>query len=340
MSTTSYSLVPSPAHHRDDHPENRDRFKHFDRIASLPIAGTRRLIPASPARLDRITAVHSPEYVDALRAAMSQAPAYIDYAPTYITPESFDGALLAAGGTIAVVDSILDGQARAGFALVRPPGHHAVPGRAMGFCLFNNIAIAARHAQSRGLARVMIFDFDVHHGNGTQDAFYEDPSILFISSHQRGIYPGSGQAEETGDGKGKGFTINIPLPSGAGDRAFDQILDRIVQPSAERFRPELILVSAGFDAHWTDPLAGLQFSTLGYFEAARHLRAIAQRLCDGRLAFVLEGGYDPDALADNVRAVFHALSGDPTPVPDRLGPAPRPEPPAPIIDRVRDLHGL
>jgi acetoin utilization deacetylase AcuC-like enzyme len=210
----------------------------------------------------------------------------------------------------------------------------------MGFCLFNNIAIAARRAQARGLERVMIVDFDVHHGNGTQDAFYADPSVLYISSHQWGIYPGTGRAEETGIGGGKGFNLNIPLPAGAGDAAFDHIADEIIAPAAARFAPQMILVSAGFDAHWADPLASLQLSTTGYFRLARALVALADELCAGRLVFTLEGGYHTGALADSVCAVLHALLGDDS-APDPLGPARHSEPDVrALLQRVKAIHGL
>jgi acetoin utilization deacetylase AcuC-like enzyme len=196
------------------------------------------------------------------------------------------------------------------------------------------------------MGRVLIVDFDVHHGNGTQDAFYADPSVLFISSHQWGIYPGSGSAEETGIGAGEGFTINIPLPAGAGDSAFDRIAEEIIAPAAARFAPDMLLVSAGFDAHWADPLASLQLSTTGYFRLARALAALAEQHCGGRLALTLEGGYNTDALAHSVRAVCHALLKDPSASsgqapPDPLGPAPHPEPDMrSTLQRVKALHLL
>jgi acetoin utilization deacetylase AcuC-like enzyme len=361
----SVALLTSPAylqHDNPDHPENASRLRAIE--SALDASGLRQrllsLLPA-PATHEQITAVHTEEYVDALERAMSRAPGLLD-ADTYVVPESYETAVLAAGGAIGAVDAVIDGEASAAFALVRPPGHHATPERAMGFCLFNNIAIAARHAQARGIERILIVDFDVHHGNGTQDAFYADPSVLFISSHQWGIYPGTGRAEETGIGAGKGYTINIPLPAGAGDDAFARIEDEIIAPAAARFAPTMILVSAGFDAHWADPLASLQLSTTGYFKLARALIALAGQHCGGRIALTLEGGYHTGALADSVCAVLRALLGDPStgsgqapstgsgqapstgsgqaPL-DPLGPAPRPEPDVrSLFQRVKSIHSL
>jgi acetoin utilization deacetylase AcuC-like enzyme len=225
------------------------------------------------------------------------------------------------------------------FALIRPPGHHALPGHAKGFCLFNNVALAARHAQQRGLSRIMIVDFDVHHGNGTQEAFYSDPSVLFISTHQWGIYPGTGRADEVGAGAGRGYTVNVPLTAGAGDTTFGRIAADILWPAADRFQPELLLVSAGYDAHWRDPLAGLQLSCAGYHALAGQLAAIAKRHCGGKIVFVLEGGYDLPALSHGVANTIRGALG--LPVDDPLGPAPRPESEAGrILDQVRQLHGL
>ncbi len=279
-------------------------------------------------------------YADALRAAMAQAPGYVDYAPTYITPDSFDCALNAAGGLLAVVDALLDGQAESGFALIRPPGHHATRAQPMGFCLFNNLAIATRHLRSRGARRIFIVDFDVHHGNGTQDIFYDDPHVFFISTHQSGIYPGSGLAGETGSGAGRGATLNVPLPANAGDAAFARILHELIIPAAGRFQPEFILVSAGFDAHWSDPLASLQLTTTGYFDLAHGLLDLAREHCPGRLAFTLEGGYNPRSLADNVAAVLHALAGE-LQAPDPLGPARRSEPDiSRLLGELKAVHRL
>ena len=261
-----------------------------------------------PTSRTELNAAHQPGYIHGLKQAMSRAPGYVDSAPTYIVPESFEVARLAAGGAIRAVEAVLSGEAISAFALVRPPGHHAVADQPMGFCLFNNVAVAARHARLQpGIERVLIVDFDVHHGNGTQDIFYDDPSVLFISSHQEGIYPGTGALDETGAGAGQGFNINLPLPDGAGDDAFERLTAEIIAPAAARFRPNLMLVSAGFDAHWLDPLAGLQLTLNGYARLARSLAQIAQESCGGRLALTLEGGYHLRALAQSSAAHVRAM---------------------------------
>jgi acetoin utilization deacetylase AcuC-like enzyme len=329
-------------HDEPSHPEHAGRLRAIEK--ALDSSGLRsRLLALAPrpAAVEELTAVHTPAYVGALKQAMSKAPAYIDYAPTYIVPESYAVAALSAGGALRAVEAVLDGEARAAFALIRPPGHHAVPDHAMGFCLFNNVALAARHAQRRGLKNVMIVDFDVHHGNGTQDAFYADPSVLFLSTHQYqpGFYPGTGAADEIGEGVGEGFNLNVPLPPGAGDAAFERLAAEIIAPAADRFAPELLLVSAGFDAHWADPLASLQLSHTGYGQLMRALKAIAETHCGGKMVLTLEGGYDLNALAGGVLTVLRVLLGDD--VLDALGPAPRREADArAAIEKVRAIHTL
>jgi acetoin utilization deacetylase AcuC-like enzyme len=331
-------------HDFPNHPENAGRLRAIEVALDSPALGLREfLIQLSPqgATEKQISAVHTPAYIKGLREAMHEAPAYVDSAPTYIVPASYEVACLAAGGAIRAVDAVLDGEAETAFALVRPPGHHAPPDRPMGFCLFNNIAIAARHALTRpGIERVLIVDFDVHHGNGTQDVFYSDPSVLFISSHQSPLYPYTGAAEETGAGPGQGYTINLPLPELAGDQAFDQLASEIIIPAADRFRPNLVLASAGFDAHWLDPLARLQLTLRGYEHLTRSLLDIAARHCGGRLVLCLEGGYHPPALSGGVVTVVRTLMGE-TDIPDGLGPPPRPEPDiGPLISRYKTIHQL
>jgi acetoin utilization deacetylase AcuC-like enzyme len=342
------ALVTSPIYLRhtfDDHPENAARLRAIEAMLDSPSLGLREFLlhcSPEPATRAQIEAVHDPRYVGALEKIMANAPGYIDHAPTYIVPESFEIARLAAGGAIRAVDAVLDNEARAAFALVRPPGHHATPTQAMGFCLFNNVALAARHAQSRGKQRVLILDFDVHHGNGTQEVFYNDPSVLFISTHQHGygFYPGTGAADEVGVGAGAGFNINVPLPAGAGDTAFEQIMAQIVAPAAERFGPQLVLVSAGFDAHWLDPLAGLQLTLDGYRRLVTALNALAAQHCQAKIVFVLEGGYHLQALAHGVTTCVRATMGEGA-FPDVLGPAPRAEPNIQnVLDHLQALHAL
>ena len=341
------AIVTSPdylKHDFPDHPENAQRLRAIESALDSPALGLReflRPLDPTPATREQIAAAHHPAYIDALERVMDQAPGYIDAAPTYIVPESFDIACLAAGGALRAVDAVCAGEARAAFALVRPPGHHAVPGQAMGFCLFNNIAIAARHAQRQhGRQRVLIVDFDVHHGNGTQDILYADPSILFISTHQEGIYPGTGAITETGAAAGAGYNVNLPLPAGAGDEAFARLSAEVIGPLVDRFRPNLILVSAGFDAHWLDPLASLQLTLTGYAQLTKRLDELAGRHCDGQIVFVLEGGYHLAALSGGVTTVLRTLLGE-TGLPDALGPARRPEPEVHgLIRRARALHQL
>jgi acetoin utilization deacetylase AcuC-like enzyme len=334
------TIVPSPAHTLSSHPENVDRFRFFDRLFEPPLADHLIRLAAKPASESALTMVHPVSYLRALEEAVAQGPGYIDYAPTYVTPGSYQAALDAAGATLHVVEAVASGEARAAFALVRPPGHHATPIRAMGFCLFNNLALATCHVQKRGFQRVMIVDFDVHHGNGTQEVFEAEPDVLYLSTHQLGIYPGTGAIADNGTGRGKGSVVNIPLPSGAGDQAFAEIADRVIVPLADRFQPQFLLASAGFDAHWRDPLAGLQLTASGYYHLAAVLSEIAEQACGGRIAFILEGGYDPEALAESIGAVLRALAGLPF-APDPADVPPRPEPSvAGILSNVMSVHGL
>ena len=238
---------------------------------------------------------------------------YLD-ADTVISPGSYDIARLAAGASIQAVDLTLGGQHRRVFVFPRPPGHHAGRAQGMGFCLFNNVAIAARHAIDRhGLFRVAIVDWDVHHGNGTQAIFQESDQVLYTSIHEWPLYPGTGRAQEVGVRYGFGYTLNVPLTSGAGDAEYVQVIDEIIAPRLQEFRPELILVSAGFDAHEGDPLASMMVTTNGFSEMGKRIREMADQLCDGRLVAVLEGGYNPEALAASVEAVLRSFDSIPQP---------------------------
>src|SRR3970282_833202 len=290
----AFTVVPSPTHHDRTHPEHPRRVHGLAEAAAEAFGDSLLSVPAPAADEDDVLAVHPPSHLDFLRRACAQAPAIIDYAPTYVSPDSFDCALRAAGGTLEVRRAVLDGRAESGFAAVRPPGHHATPGQAMGFCLLNNIAIAARAAQGLGCGKVMIVDFDVHHGNGTQEAFEADRTGLYFSSHQQGIYPGTGRLEERGLGSAQGYSVNLPLPADAGDEAFDRIAAAFLRPLAQRFSPDLLLVSAGYDAHWMDPLAKLPLTTAGFHRLSLALMEIARSYCGGRALFVLVGWYTSD----------------------------------------------
>jgi len=335
----AYTLVSSPSHTLEGHPENANRFAGLTSLNESPVGSCLIQVQAEDVPRQALEAVHPAAYLEALQHACSLGPGYIDYAPTYVTPESFECALEAAGGTLRVLQAVLQEQTDRGFALVRPPGHHATATRAMGFCLLNNIAIAAREAQASGHQRIMIVDFDVHHGNGTQEIFERDPEVLYVSTHQEGIYPGTGLAGDRGSGPGMGSVINIPLPPRSGDTALADVFSQVVLPAGDRFQPDLILVSAGFDAHWRDPLAQLQLSCHGYHSLMSLLVTLADRTC-GKIMLVLEGGYDPEALEASVAAVMSALAGIALP-PDPLGPAPFPEPDiGPLIGRMLVAQNL
>lgn len=336
----AFSIVPSPKHDLAGHPENAGRFKYFDMLREMALRESLLELQGTSAPLSAIHAVHPQSYLDFLLQAVEHGPTFIDHGETYVTPASFEAALNAAGATLDLLEAVISGRARAGFALVRPPGHHAAATTAMGFCLLNNVAIAARQAQKRGCQRVMIVDFDVHHGNGTQALLESNPHVLYVSTHQSGIYPGSGQLHDAGPERGNASVVNIPLPARAGDRAFESITQRVFGPLAERFSPDILLISAGFDAHWRDPLAELQLSAAGYHRMASLLAEIAQEHCDGRVLVVLEGGYDPEALVYSVMAVIQGLRGDEL-QDDPLGPARFPESDAEsVIELVCSVHGL
>jgi len=303
------AVAPALDHDLSGHPENAARVPAIlDALAAAGLAGLPRLA-VSEAPREALAACHTADYLEWLDDLAPDGPVLVEPAPTYATAGTARAARLAAGAAIAAVDAVLDGSARAAWALGRPPGHHAEPDHAMGFCFLGNAAVAARHAQARGAGRVLIVDWDVHHGNGTQAIFWRDPSVLFVSIHQAGIYPGTGHVDEVGEGPGRGLTRNVPLPAGAGDAELVAALEGVVVPAAADFAPELVVVSAGFDAHADDPLAGLRVTEDGFARAAAAVRTLAERHAGGRLALVLEGGYDPGALGRSVVAVAEALVG-------------------------------
>ena len=250
--------------------------------------------------------VHTADYV-AMMAGLAGRETALD-PDTFVSPGTMEAAWAAAGASMLAVEATLrNGQGHRAVALARPPGHHAGAGRAMGFCFFNNVAIAARHAQTCGVDRVAIVDFDVHHGNGTQAIFESDPTVLYVSSHQHPFYPGTGDATEVGLGKGAGFTVNLPLAAGAADADFELVFHDIVVPVLRQFQPGLILLSAGFDAHRDDPLGGMRVSTAQFGRLTSAVTAVADEVCNGRLAAVIEGGYHLDAFDASLRASLDAL---------------------------------
>ena len=334
--TVYYSYVPSPDHQMEGHDESPLRFALLAaRLPELEAAYGLRRLEVSPARLEEVERVHRPALLQFLPDACARAPAWVDMAPTYVMPGSWDAALLAAGGALAASRAAVSAGAPA-FALVRPPGHHASADAASGFCLLNNVAIAALDALASGLRRVAIVDFDAHHGNGTQAVVWDEPRVGFFSSHQEGIYPGSGRLEEGSTRRGR--ILNLPLPANSGDQAFLRALDRVVIPWLSAFQPELLLVSAGYDGHWQDPLTALGFSSAGYYQIVSALKAAAGEICAGRLVLVLEGGYEPRALADNVISSLAALAGAPPPA-DRAGSSPHRAPDISTrLERLREIH--
>jgi acetoin utilization deacetylase AcuC-like enzyme len=342
LMTTTYCYDPfNLRHHLPGHPENRARLRGtWELLQADGILATLLQTPCTPASDEQLLRVHSRRHLSTVALA-AQRNAHLD-ADTYVGSDSEQAARLAAGGLCNVVGEVLGGQAVNGFALVRPPGHHATPDRGMGFCLYNNVAIAARMAQAEhGVERVLIVDFDVHHGNGTQDAFYEDGSVLFFSTHQYPYYPGTGHWRETGRGAGAGATINVPFPAGVGDAGYAAAFATILAPAARRFQPQLILVSAGYDAHWNDPLASMQLSIPGYAALVARLLDLAGEQCAGRIVFTLEGGYHLDVLAHAVCNTLRQLSGQSQRIDDPLGPCPWDDRDASaLLAQVRQVHDL
>ncbi len=284
------------------HPERPERASAMAAVVARFRDGGGSVLEPRAATDTDLERVHTRAHVEAISAARGRS-VMLD-PDTFTSPDSEEVARLAAGAVLTGVDAVVDGAAGTrALAVVRPPGHHAEPDRAMGFCLYNNIAVGAAYARSRGVERVAIVDFDVHHGNGTQAMFYDDPTVLFVSSHQFPYYPGTGAASERGRGAGAGFTLNLPIDAGAMDRDVVPRYEREVLPVLERFEPQLLMVSAGFDAHERDPLAGCRMTTAGFGALATLLAGAADRLCDGRMVMVTEGGYDLQALGECLEAV-------------------------------------
>ncbi len=323
------------------HPESATRLRTvMDHLTRQNLLSRLTQVPARQATRTELLRCHHPRHLERVEEISRRGGGMLD-SDTYTNAFSYEAALRAAGGAVDLTAAVLEGRLDNGFALVRPPGHHATPARAMGFCLFGNIAVAARAARfDYGLERVAVVDFDVHHGNGTQDVLLEDSSILFVSSHEYPYYPGTGAAAEIGEGEAKGATVNVPVSMGVGDAGYKHLYGEVVFPILRRFQPELILVSAGFDAHWDDPLANIGLTLSGYHWLSQSLIELAAELCQGRIVFVLEGGYNLDVLALGVGNVFRALLGD-ADHQDPLGPSPWREPDiSALLSKLKTFHNL
>ena len=330
-------------HDTGDHPENARRLEAV--ITGLDnkfIRAQLKLIPARPATLEELIAIHQADYISRVEAFCQRGGGSWD-ADTVMSKDSYKAALYAAGGSIAAVEAVMKKVVPSAYALVRPPGHHATHDSAMGFCIFNNVAVAASYAlKAYKMERVLIIDFDVHHGNGTQEAFSHNPYVLYISMHQYPLFPGTGYLSALEQGSGAGTAINIPLPAGCGDIEYKQAFDEIVVPAAQRFKPELILVSAGYDGHWADDLSNMRLTLDGYFYIARIIQQIAADLCGGRMVFCLEGGYNLKVLSCAVNTTFSLWLGEKL-FDDPLGQPPHkisPRGVIELIDEVKKRHSL
>lgn len=299
-------------HFKWDYPEHPGRLTAImDLLKQEPIPGV-QFQSGSPATYEQLGRVHTTTYLDHI-FSLAGKRAWLDSDTTAVSPESISAASSAAGNAIAAVESVVKGETQSAFALVRPPGHHAEPVRARGFCLFNNVAVAAAHAQAKlGCERILIVDWDVHHGNGTQDIFWADPDVLFFDTHCAApFYPGSGNLDEVGAGLGEGYTVNVPLPEASGDIAMEKAFRDILIPAADRFAPDLVLVSAGTDPHHNDMAFNLSYD--GFAALTGIVQGIADKHCDGRLVLVLEGGYNLTSLARGVHTMLTVLAGGEVP---------------------------
>ncbi|MDD4860381.1 MAG: histone deacetylase [Dehalococcoidales bacterium] len=342
----SVGYVYDPIYLRHDtggHVESARRLEtimaHLEECGILP-----RLTPIKPraATIEEITQVHRQHYIEEVEQTSKSGGGWLD-PDTVTSPGSYEAALYAAGGTIEATRAVWKRHVESAFALVRPPGHHAAIEQAMGFCLFNNIAIAAKYALNvLDVSRIAIIDFDVHHGNGTQDVFCREPRVMYFSTHQFPHYPGTGSIVETGSGPAKNNIVNIPLPPGCGDTEYLHVFSRIIVPAVQRFKPQMIMVSAGYDPHWADPLAAMQVTVTGFARMTGIIKRLAEEFCSGRMVLTLEGGYHLAAQAASVAATFRMMLGD-TKIDDPLGPSRRTLKPPDIsvlIKEIRALHRL
>ena len=330
-------------HATGKHVENAGRLEAI--ISLLEQAGlSQQLTPIKPraASAEELSAVHDKQYISHIHDVAQRGGGWLD-ADTVMSAGSYEAAVYAAGGTIAATEAVISGEVTSAFALVRPPGHHATSQRAMGFCLFNNVAIATKYALAKyNLERIAIIDFDVHHGNGTQEIFYDNPQVLYISTHEYPLYPGTGDVDETGSGTARGTKVNIPLPAGCGDDEYLLVFEQIISPVVRQFQPQLIVVSAGYDSHWADGLALMQVTTTGFAQMVKIIRGLADEFCQSSIVICLEGGYHLQALACSVKATFDVLLGN-TDIDDPLGQSPRRfQAPSiePLVRTIKEIHAL
>ena len=328
-------------HDTGSHPENSQRLiaimSHLEETGAK--AKLTSLAPR-PATIEELEMIHDPEYIAGVKRMAEEGDGWLD-SDTVICPRSYEAALYAAGGVLTAVEAVMKGEVDSAFALVRPPGHHAIRNRSMGFCIFNNVAVAAKFALTKlKVSRVLIADFDVHHGNGTQEMFYADPKVLYFSTHQYPFYPGTGWVDEIGVGDGKGATVNFPMTAGWGDEEYFRAFNEVLVPMAKRFQPGLILVSAGFDPHWADNLAMMQASVTGFAQIVAALKKLAIDLCQGHLVFTLEGGYNLQVVALSVAATFDVLWDNP--IVDPLGESSAMKPGGfdQRLKKVKEIHDL
>lgn len=329
-------------HDTGSHPENGRRLtaimEHLNETHTREKLVNMKPFPATEREL---MLVHSKSHILHVEQE-AQGGGYLD-ADTIVSFGSFEAALYAAGGAIKATEAVMTGEVTSAFALVRPPGHHATRDESMGFCLFNNIAIAAKYAlNTYPVKRIAIIDFDVHHGNGTQEAFEANPDVLYVSTHESPLYPGSGNVDEIGSGEARGTKVNIPLPAGCGDAEYRRAYTEVIVPAVMRFKPELIMVSAGYDAHFADDLAMMRLTVSGYGMIIKFIKGLTDALCAGRIVLCLEGGYNLNALAASVKATFDVLLGG-SEIQDKLGkPDEKLTPPdiTPLLDQVKKIHSL
>jgi len=293
----------------EGHPEKPERLTAIvQRLKASGLYDQLSHVAPVPAASRWLEMIHTPAYVKRVEQNCKEGDRYLDSPDVPVSTMSYEAAVMAAGGVMAAIDAVMGGRVRNAFCAVRPPGHHALADEAMGFCIFNNVAIGTRYVQQKhGLPRVLIVDWDVHHGNGTQAAFYDDPNVLYFSTHQFPFYPGSGTERETGSGQGKNLVINVPMPAGSGDDAYIEAFERNLRPAAMAFDPDFTFISAGFDAHERDTLGGMRVTSEGFARLARIVKDIADRCCAGRIVSVLEGGYGLDALAASVETHLRVL---------------------------------